>query len=739
MNKQNNKIFSLYYFLIVIIVVSNTLFILFPLINLLGYESSALNGILFALISGIYWLKYEPLKATESNSYKHHFKFYLYISLVAIIILTISTIFCQKCPISDGILFYLVLSMPSLLVGACLAQFAIIISRKFRVVLFVLLYFIVLFGFLPELYFNPQIYFFNPIFGYFPGVIYDHTIKITTELVIYRGITIIFSLAILIIYFFIKNFNKNQYLIVITIVIILYLSAYYVKPALGLATTLNKIEISLNGKIETENFIIYYPKSVSSVEKRKILLNHEYYYTEISNQFGAKLNEKITSIVFESGAQKKRLFGSQNADVAKPWLNQIYTNFDNYENSLKHELLHIFSKKYGKGVFNLPSNYNPALLEGFATAFENNFDDVDIDYLAFLAYNNNDRISITGLFSNLSFFSNVSSLSYIYAGSFIKYLSFKYSVEKVLEFYSNPDSKIIFGKHISTLEKDYYEYLVGLDFEFNKNKAQLYFGRVPLIKEFCARAAAKELTHARKLFSENEFIKAKDLFVNIYEYSKSYAALNGITQSYIKIENFEEALKLLESEKSLFSNSSYYYNIEYQLAFLNARVKNMNKTISYYDSLIVQNPHQNYFRSVILLKTLALRDSTKFYNFVENDSSRKEISKELIKLQDDSFLQYFIENYLITLTAQADSISKFDYSTEMSKINQLLEDYNYNSETYFLLSKLAFNNLHFEDAIKFCNIAHENVSPEKRAIVNSFLKKLTWMQNNLEILEKYGF
>ena len=187
MKKEKSKVtFNL--FLVLVIIIANLIFTFFPLLNILSYETSVLNGVLLAFISGLYWLRKNPLSKNESI--RPLILFYLILFLVPFIILSFSTIICQQCPISDGILFYLTLALPSVFVGIGLSEFSLFISKKYYILIFIILYFIVLLGFLPELYFNPQIYFYNPIFGYFPGVIYDENIRITNNLITYRCINI---------------------------------------------------------------------------------------------------------------------------------------------------------------------------------------------------------------------------------------------------------------------------------------------------------------------------------------------------------------------------------------------------------------------------------------------------------------------------------------------------------------------------------------------------------------------
>lgn len=736
MKKKKSKVrFNL--FLLLIIIITNLIFTFFPLLNILSYETSVFNGVLFAFISGLYWLKEKPL--SQNKSIRSNILFYLTLFLIPLIILSFSTIICQECPFSDGILFYLVLALPSIFVGIGLSEFSLSISKKFNILIFIILYFVVLFGFLPELYFNPQIYFFNPIFGYFPGVIYDENIRITNNLITYRCLNLGFAIFTVLCIYYVKKKSKSLQLIVISIITLLYLSSFFLKSMFGFATNINRIETELKGKIEINHFIIYFPKSISEKDKKLLLWNHLYYYNKNEKLLKTKVNDKITSIIFESGKQKKQLFGAENADVTKPWMNQFYINFNNYKNSLNHELLHVFSKKFGKGFFNLPNNYNPGLVEGFATAFDNNYDNYDIDYLAFLAYKNNIKISLKNLFANLSFFSNASSLSYIFAGSFIKYLSKAYSVEKVEQLYSNPNFKLIFGEDVQKLEKRYYNYLNSLKFDYNPNKAKFYFGRLPLIKKYCVRAAAKELNSAWDLFNRHKTKRAEKLFTEIFRYSNTYSSLNGIIQCEIRTGKFNEAINLLEKEKKNFSGSASYYNIEYLLAYLYLKEKILKYAIANYDSLINQNPYDDFYDAALVYKTIAEKDSNEFYNFIENRNSRFDIIKNFLNHGNDAFLQYYVNIYLLTNSNNQDTINILNYSEEIHDIEELLSQTNFNSETYFQIAKFSLNNLELDDAIKYAAIALDKSDKERNAVILVFLNKVKWIKNNLNRLNNYEF
>ena len=116
--------------------------------------------------------------------------------------------------------------------------------------------------------------------------------------------------------------------------------------------------------------------------------------------------------------QKKEFIGAGNADISKPWLNHLYIEYDNYESTLLHEIAHCFTSEFGVTIFKTAAGFNPALMEGIAMAAENKYDEMDLHSSAALAFRNNFVLPIDKLFTGLNFFSQLSSISYIYSGSF---------------------------------------------------------------------------------------------------------------------------------------------------------------------------------------------------------------------------------------------------------------------------------------------------------------------------------
>lgn len=695
------------------LLIINLIIVNIPLLNILSYESSALNGILLSFLTGVFWLK-----CTRNKSTLEIFNSILIFAIIPFVLLSLSTTLCQNCPLDDGIYFYIVLALPSIIVGVSLAFLSNYISVKYSFIIFILIWIVILFSFLPELYYLPQIYFYNPIFGYYPGVIYDQTIEITSLLLLYRIINVVIASVIIIVASdkYLKNISRGYILFILTILILIQITF---SSILGFNTTLEKVKKELKQEISTEHFEIILPDTLSENQKKILELDHEFYYFSNSIILGYTPDEKIISIIYGTAAQKKKLFGSANADVAKPWLNQIYLNYDNYQNSLKHEIAHIFSAKIGVGPFKIPSSFNPGLIEGFAMAVENNYDDFDIDYLSAIAYQNNYKISLSNLFTDFSFFSNASSLSYIYAGSFFKYLAHNYGWEKLNLIYSGNSFHEVFQRTLPFLENEYYNYLDKFPAEDNLHVANYYFGRKPLIKLTCARVTAKALLDAQNTLNDEKFEESASKYLEIYNYSKSYSALVGFAISSLRAKSAEKAISLLERELVSFEGSSSFYYLEYLLADLYALNSDSIRAAKYYESIIVQNPNLRYLRNASVKLDILRKSNTELINYLNSENQKYSMLEKMVFEKPNDFS--------LQLLVRISYSEKEDYHKIIEQIEQIISETEYSSNTYFEISNYAYLNLDFNKAIKYADKALKLAEFSKIPIINEHIAKLNWI------------
>lgn len=470
-----------------------------------------------------------------------------------------------------------------------------------------------------EIYSNPQIYFYSPIIGFFPGTIYDEDLNISFTLIFYRTLNFIFFGSL---YFVAKrNFVKNKSL-TLALFIAVALLFIWISPELGFSTNHTKLNRVLSGKIESENFIIHFDKKgIDSTEIKILLLNHEYYFEKLEKKFGFKPNEKIKSYIFNNRLQKKKYFGSEQADIAKPWLYEIYLSNDSWENTLNHELAHIFSAEIGSGIFRLANSFNPTLIEGFAEAMDDNYDDLELHSLTASAYYYGYKIDIKELFSGLNFFKSFSGLSYLYAGSFSKYLIEKYSMSTYAAFYNSGDSKLAFGKTLDELANDYYEFIKNHRIQLSKNQIEYYFGRNSIFQKVCPRQIAANLKEAEKFIIHKKYSNAEEVYKHILNKTSNYSAILGLITIYTKQERYSAAKSLIDYYITDFERTPYFYFLKLFDGDIKYLISDTSLAIADYKFISENNPN-------IQLKLLAdlrmeLQQKIKLKNYLESSDSSK--------------------------------------------------------------------------------------------------------------------
>ncbi len=559
-----------------------------PLTSSFSFEFSVVNSVLLFLLCGIFALKYSiKIKVLFQ---KNFLLFILAVFILPVLVSFLNVEFSGACPFTQGFSFYLPIVFPALLLGVAVAVFSNSLFNGYGKYLFFFSVFLIfVLENLIEFYFYPQIYFFNQIILFWPGTIYDDLIEPNVFWLTFRIITILFVALFL---FLAKSKLGKWKMVFITFSV--YFIFLFLKPQMGFATNMGKIRSKTETKLNTEHFNVFLFKNISDHEQKYLKGLLEFFYDEEEKDLKIKPDSKIEVIIFKNSEQKRRLFGSGRADVTKIWLSQIYLDYSSYEVNLKHELAHVFSKAIGNTLLKLPAKFNIALLEGFATAEANNYDDFNVFYPVKIFNSPNPLNEVKEIFQNVGFYGLNSSISYSFAGSFLKFLWQKYGIEKVKRVYSTGNFEKVFSKDFNELTSEYAEYLSTFKVAGNPFRKQLYFGRKPLIKKYCVRTAAKMREQAKGYFKKGNFKKAEEIYSELFYKIGEPKDLIAFVETEIKLNRLKTARTILDKNIEKFNSSPYYF----QLIMLEAKVNNILKdselALKYLNKLITMNPHPFY-------------------------------------------------------------------------------------------------------------------------------------------------
>jgi hypothetical protein len=713
-----------YFFSVLTLVLFNIILIKLPLTSVFGFEFSALNSILLIIISGLLIISF--LKRKE-NFVKNILKISPILLLVPLMISLLNSMITTTCSLADGFLFYIVITAPSIVIGSAFGLTSYYIFPKYPRLIFILLLGITAIIPVLEIYLNPQIYFYNPLVGFYPGSIYDERLSVTFRLVIYRLINVIFFLLIIYSIDRIINhtlrINKFFYLVLVSSIVIIFLLC---SSFLGFSTTKSRIEKSLKGKCYTEHFEIIYDTSLDTAFLKNVIINHEFFYFELKKFFMDEPHRKITSFIFKNNKQKGELFGSENADVAKPWLYQIYTTAGSYDNSLRHEIAHIFSASFGIGPFKIAHNFNPALIEGIAEAAAPLYNTWYLDQIASIAYNNNYKFTIDNLYSGLNFFGQASGLSYVYAGSFTNYLINRYGIKKFKEWYKGKSFSEIYDSSLTDIAGKYYEYLQQLGFTNKQNTAQYYFGKQTIFSKFCPRYIADQLELGWNNYENVNYTKAERIFDHINSITQNYSALYGLILSKVELKKEKEALLLLDMEISKYNNNSYYFSLELLRGDLLIRNRKYGKAKEQYYNLNRQDPDLHY-KYLSKLRLNLFQDNSLIYNYITGVDSTK--FKLLVKYNLNSY-DYASFPVMIDLAgtfhkSYKEILSLFDKNIIVNDI--------YSSYGAYYLSRYMSENLDYVHGKKLAALATRYKDIDGNQIfLRSNLVRTDWVYSNYD-------
>ncbi len=691
-----------------------------PLTNILSYDFAIVNSIWLSIVGVIVFFDANP-NDNYFKLLKLKLKVIFIIIFSALLISLFVTLFIKKCPPCFGIVYFGLISIPAFFIGSLISFFLRFYKRTTRIACVILIYLFLTVSPILEIYFNPQIYFYHPLIVFFPGTIYDENISIDFTFLVYRILTLLFFFVPLI---FEKYFSNKKRKITLHYFILGVLLFSFFKTNLGFSTNLNKIQRVLTQKISTTHFDIYCSAKIESKQKKMIAAEHEYYFEKLF----AKLKvapKKITSFLFENKNQKKKYFGAENADVAKPWLKQIYLEEDSYYKTLNHELAHVFAGEFGVTPFRVAENINFPMIEGFAVAMEDNFYGYSIHEIAKTGYESGFFIDPDLLFKPGEFFVNASSISYLFSGSFVKFLMQKYGIEKVKNLYADLNFKKYTSRNLEELSSEYILYIKNLDIEVNKNVAQLFFGRRPLVKKICGRYEAEKMKEAGKLYRNKNFISAENSFKKIFEKTNSFAAFLGIVNSLRMQNKFKNALKFSEQYKNNFKNTSFEFQYNMTLADLYSLNLRFLKADSIYQKIYIQKPSLTY-KSIAAVRLLLLRKS-------------KEVLKDYLtgSIFDKYQILYnqtkniFDLELLPVLISLSESLNE-NYNLFKNKYFKL-ELKNFSATTLNQLSEFSYRNYDFENAIKFDKLAlkiEKNIFRKQR--ISEHLNKTLWVREKIK-------
>ncbi|MFO0577149.1 MAG: tetratricopeptide repeat protein [Polyangia bacterium] len=552
-----------------------------PLFNLLGYESSLVLAVLaslFAVRQGVHVVHKRRERVVHGRASSHGpapdeaplgtvlgLWLRALLSVEAVLLLPLLVLLgnglrVRNCSYASGLHFYAMLPAASGAIGAAVGVAAALWTARRRRGL-VLGCALVVGSVLWSVWrfaATPAIYAYDPFFGYYPGALYDEAVAVGRPLYWARLLHALVAMALLVAaaqgldgYSLQARLRAGSRELaarrrgVRALLAGVGLAAallYLQGGALGLYTDEATLRAELRGELLTPHFVLRY-RPGGPIDKDLALYarEHELRYRQLHALLGVEPTwrpgllsrlvgiappppasgqpVRVTSYLFDSAEQKRRLIGAANTYIAKPWRRAVYLQHEAWPHPiLRHELAHVFAGAAGDRLLRLSLRGilpQPGLIEGLAVAADWRGGGLT-PHQAVKAMRE-DRIEprLTQVLG-LSFWGQPSSRAYTLVGSFCRFLLDKHGPAPLLRVYHDggrpEDFARAYGVPFATLQAEWSALIDSQPLDRRERELERERLRRPAVfHKVCAHELAVRKQKALSLYAQGDAARATAL------------------------------------------------------------------------------------------------------------------------------------------------------------------------------------------------------------------------------------
>lgn len=544
---------------------------LIPGFDVLNYFSSLACAIVGAVLCGFVGIA-EARFAKDQALYIRFFRAArsaFWLAVAPIVVLSITAIFVRNCDYWAGFSFYLMGPLASMLFASQIGAFiGLLIERTKVAYLFFVIVWIAWIGAdLWHLYAEPPIFAYNAFVGFFSGAIYDDVITIESAFVALRGANLL-QLALMWVVAGalvgpgrpklqlkrLTSWGRTTWIITgsILTVLVCYQTA---SGWLGYQIDDETIAQRLGGRVENDRIIMIYDRAVLPAEEASQLLeDHHFRLVQIEQTFQKRFPDRITSYVYGSKEQKRRLMGARDTLIAKPWLRAIHLNRMAYGAPvIKHELAHVYLGMFSKNFLKLPTTGpmlpQMGLIEGAAEALEWHGRSFTPHEWTAAMYAIEVAPPLQTLMRPTGFWNLFAGSAYTVAGSFIRWLIDQHGPQKFAQLYEAPNYVAVYGKDLSALEHDWRAFLGKIQLPDEVlARTRFIFDRSGILGRVCPLVIPRLEENARELYGKGEPEAALKLYQKVVEFVPEDGRKRlGVIATLAQLGRYKEAAESREA------------------------------------------------------------------------------------------------------------------------------------------------------------------------------------------------
>jgi tetratricopeptide (TPR) repeat protein len=527
-----------------------------PLVNYLGYEFSVVIAVVatgvagFLSIMGIRAVYRDGVKESHDvvretdSAFLNTLVLNLLLLSVPLVVMAFNALFVRNCALLEGLGFFMLIPVVTSVVSCSLGFFCAAHYRFSRMSYLLCFSGTIVYA-LALGYWTPAIFSYNFFYGYFPGVTYDEILRLGWPLVSFRILTLFVAVLLALLARIIVRTSRQsdstwqkgmtvlrtltgpRVRVFAATAAAILIVCYVFRCELGFESTDSYIQHVLGCTVVTEHVTIYYDSSsFSGDEIRWTAAEHEFRLAQAWDAFVLPHRGRVTSYVYPSAAVKQRLIGAGTTSIAKPWRNEIHITRQTVDGTVKHELLHVVAGGFGVPVIH--ASLSAGLVEGLPMALEGEWGTRTLHEYAAAIRRAGIMPDMQQLMSIYGFATQSSSVSYVLAGSFCRYLIDRFGMRKLVQVYGQSGYETVYGRTLGQLLTDWKGYLDRIPEQPGDGMmVDASFRRPPIFRKVCARVLANRNEQARNSLAEKDYPRAEELFAASYADGHSYESLSG--------------------------------------------------------------------------------------------------------------------------------------------------------------------------------------------------------------------
>jgi tetratricopeptide (TPR) repeat protein len=445
-----------------------------------------------------------------------------------LVVISANALRVRNCDYLLGLGFYALIPGVSVAYGSCAGVLFGLLTRNSRraLVVWTLWLLVGIALIVHSVLLHPPMFAYHALAGYVRGSIYDDDARITSSLLIARAFTLLMAAT----FVAVAHASRDRELqrrrlhalpqrsaytrprAVAAALALMCLLVWHWRGPLGIRPDRDDVQDSLGASHETAHFVIHYdPSSAVARNIELIASDHEFRYAQLREFFGIDVSRKIGSYLYPSAEAKQRLMGAKDAHMADPINREMHLNYRDFPHpSLKHEIAHIFS-----GEFHplMKVSRAPGLVEGVAVAAEWDEGRLTAHQWARAMQVQGTLPDVASLMSLRGFWKAPAGRAYPAAGSFVRWLSDTYGVERIADVYGLGRFHKYYGRPLSDLRDGWLAYLEGVPLtDGDLSEAKSRFRRRSVFETVCAHTLANIEDEAWARYSAADYAGARRAF-----------------------------------------------------------------------------------------------------------------------------------------------------------------------------------------------------------------------------------